>query len=80
MFLLKYINHLNNITMLKNEVPDYPIGFSDHSIGTELACAAVALGASLIEKHFNPTCRISKFHTLDRNGRSQTAYRSQNFI
>lgn len=29
-----------------------PVGFSDHTIGSEVACAAVALGASLIEKHF----------------------------
>jgi len=29
-----------------------PVGFSDHTIGNEIPCAAVALGASLIEKHF----------------------------
>lgn len=42
---------LKNIIGLKKEFPDYPIGFSDHSIGTEMAVAAVALGACLIEKH-----------------------------
>lgn len=30
-----------------------PIGFSDHSIGTDSALAAVALGAKIIEKHFS---------------------------
>ncbi len=49
--------HLNNILGLREEFPDYPIGFSDHSDGTEMASAAVALGACLIEKHF----------TLDRS-------------
>lgn len=29
-----------------------PVGFSDHTIGIEAAIAAVALGASVIEKHF----------------------------
>ncbi|MEI7481710.1 MAG: N-acetylneuraminate synthase family protein [Elusimicrobiota bacterium] len=43
---------LNNILGLRKEFPDYPVGFSDHSIGTEMAAAAVALGAAMIEKHF----------------------------
>jgi sialic acid synthase SpsE len=43
---------LRNILGLQNDFPDYLIGYSDHSIGTEMASAAVALGASVIEKHF----------------------------
>jgi N-acetylneuraminate synthase len=43
---------LLNISGLREEFPDYPIGFSDHSNGTEMASAAVALGACMIEKHF----------------------------
>ena len=42
---------LNNIVGLRQAFPNYPIGFSDHSLGTEMATAAVALGAAMIEKH-----------------------------
>jgi len=31
---------------------DVPVGYSDHTTGTEIATAAVALGACVIEKHF----------------------------
>lgn len=44
--------HLNNITMLRDMFPNYPIGFSDHTLGTEISSAATALGVALIEKHF----------------------------
>lgn len=43
--------NLRNILGLREKFPNYPIGFSDHSLGTEMACAAIALGAALIEKH-----------------------------
>ena len=43
--------HLNNILWLREEYPECVIGFSDHSLGTDLAPAAVALGARVIEKH-----------------------------
>ncbi|MBT3295045.1 MAG: N-acylneuraminate-9-phosphate synthase [Verrucomicrobia bacterium] len=43
---------LNNILGLREEFPGIPIGFSDHSIGIEMASAATALGACIIEKHF----------------------------
>lgn len=42
--------NLRVIQTLKNSF-GVPVGFSDHSLGVELATAAVALGASLIEKH-----------------------------
>ncbi len=43
--------NLRNITMLQHAY-NYPIGFSDHSIGTSIPLASVALGACIIEKHF----------------------------
>ena len=43
---------LNNILGLRKEFPDYPIGFSDHSLGIEMPIAAAALGACMLEKHF----------------------------
>lgn len=44
--------NLNNIKTLMAAYPEYPIGFSDHTLGTEIPLASVALGSCLIEKHF----------------------------
>jgi N-acetylneuraminate synthase len=46
------IIRLQNIAGLRTEFPQYPIGYSDHSVGIEVPAASVALGACLIEKHF----------------------------
>lgn len=42
--------NLNNMVELKRRF-GYDVGFSDHTIGNDCAIAAVALGASMIEKH-----------------------------
>lgn len=44
--------HLNNIVSLQKIFPNYPIGFSDHTIGVSVPIASIALGAAVIEKHF----------------------------
>ena len=41
--------------------PDYPIGYSDHTIGIHAATSAVALGANIIEKHFTIDKQFSDF-------------------
>jgi N,N'-diacetyllegionaminate synthase len=43
--------NLHNIRTLSEQF-EVPIGFSDHTIGIGSAIAAIALGASIIEKHF----------------------------
>jgi N-acetylneuraminate synthase/N,N'-diacetyllegionaminate synthase len=44
--------NLNFIKRLQELFPDYPIGFSDHTLGINIPAMAVAMGAKLIEKHF----------------------------
>lgn len=44
--------NLNNMVMLKNRFSNHVVGYSDHTVGSEVACAAVGLGAALVEKHF----------------------------
>jgi N-acetylneuraminate synthase len=44
------VNLLNMLTLAK--AFGLPVGFSDHTMGVAVPLAAVALGASIIEKHF----------------------------
>ena len=44
--------NLRAITTLQREFPDHEIGFSDHTHGIDACVAAVALGATVLEKHF----------------------------
>ena len=48
--------NLQALRTMKDEFPEYKIGYSDHSRGIEACLAAVALGAEVLEKHFT-------FHT-----------------
>ena len=43
--------NLLTIQWLKDHYPSFTIGYSDHSIGTHIPVAAVAMGAEIIEKH-----------------------------
>lgn len=40
--------------------PEYPIGLSDHTLGTHIPPAAVALGARIIEKHYTVDKKLMK--------------------
>ena len=46
---------LRGVTDLKSAFPNAVVGFSDHSIGPEMALASVALGASILERHYTDT-------------------------
>lgn len=43
--------HLKKMETFKNLYPNYPVGFSDHTLGTVIPIAAIAHGAAVIEKH-----------------------------
>lgn len=44
--------NLAKMQMLQTIFPEIPVGYSDHTYGTIVPAAAVALGARTIEKHF----------------------------
>ncbi len=46
---------LQGVGDLKRAFPGAVVGFSDHSIGPEMALASVALGASILERHYTDT-------------------------
>jgi N-acetylneuraminate synthase len=46
---------LGGVTELREAFPDCPVGLSDHSLNIWTCLGAVALGASILEKHFTVT-------------------------
>jgi sialic acid synthase SpsE len=46
---------LRGVTELRQAFPGAVVGFSDHSIGPEMALASVALGACILERHYTDT-------------------------
>ena len=46
-----YDANLSTISQLRKTF-NVPVGFSDHTVGIDVSLAAVALGATIIEKHF----------------------------
>lgn len=52
--------NLRAVRYLADNLP-CTVGFSDHTIGTDAAFLAIALGARIIEKHFTLDTRFSEF-------------------
>lgn len=46
---------LQGVKDLQQAFPNAVVGFSDHSIGPEMALASVALGACILERHYTDT-------------------------
>ncbi|MFC2092386.1 N-acetylneuraminate synthase family protein [Bacteroidota bacterium] len=74
---LKELN-LNMIKTLKSLYPDVPIGYSGHEVGLAPSWAAVAIGASFVERHITldramwgtdqaASVEIGGFHRLVKN-------------
>lgn len=47
-----HLVRLGAMTELMKEFPDLPVGLSDHTLGNLACLSAVALGGSLLERHF----------------------------
>ena len=66
-------SNLNVIQTLKGEF-GFPVGYSDHTIGTDVSFAAGVLGANVIEKHFRHKMNKSyadDIHALDSSSFEQ---------
>ncbi len=58
--------NLELIRVLKERYPDYVIGYSDHTLGTDIPAFSTFYGACCIEKHFtfDQTLKTSRDHRL----------------
>ena len=61
--------NLELIQVLKKKYQDYVIGYSDHTLGTDIAVFSAFYGASCIEKHFtfDQNLKTSRDHRLSLN-------------
>lgn len=50
--------NLKAMLTIRSAFPGIQIGYSDHTLGTEVSIAAVAMGATIIEKHFTLDCNM----------------------
>jgi sialic acid synthase SpsE len=61
--------NLQMIKTLKKQYPEYPIGFSDHTLGTLISVFSTFYGANCVEKHFtfDNNLKASPDHRLSLN-------------
>ena len=75
--------NLNGMITLKNEF-GLPVGYSDHTIGSQAIEIAVAMGAEIIEKHFTDTRENKSFRdhsvSLTKNETIQTLHMIRKII
>lgn len=55
--ITSYPTHPKNVNLramqsMMREFPEFPVGYSDHTLGTTACICAAAMGARVIEKHF----------------------------
>lgn len=53
--------NLRAIGLLAEEFPGWTVGYSDHTLGIDVAALAVAAGARIVEKHFTLDKQLSEF-------------------
>lgn len=44
--------NLKAMLTMKDALPGVPVGYSDHTLGIEISIASVAMGGTMVEKHF----------------------------
>ncbi|RZD44348.1 MAG: N-acetylneuraminate synthase [Thaumarchaeota archaeon] len=61
--------NLEMINTLQTQYPEYPIGFSDHTLGTLISVFSTFYGAQCVEKHFtfDNSLKVSPDHKLSLN-------------
>ena len=61
--------NLEMINTLHTQYPEYPIGFSDHTLGTLISVFSTFYGAQCVEKHFtfDNSLKVSPDHKLSLN-------------
>ena len=67
--------------VLMNEFPDLIVGLSDHTVSNHACFGAVALGASMLERHFTDTTTregLTSFVPWIR--RKQRSYRGSQYL